>query len=342
MKRSCSLLLVLLVFLLASPLFAGGSQEGSEGSAVSDGPYSGWKVASLMPSPINDGGFSASAFNGLKEIEALGAEIAYSDSVAQADAESIMSEYAIAGYDIVMASGYEFDDALINVSEKYPDTKFVQIDGGVVNDINLYSYGYMVGEGGYLLGLIAGSLTKVSTVGLLAGGTDPAMVWEFVQAKKGILNVNPDAKIMEAYVGSWDDPVKARELAQGQIEAGADVIISVTDVGDIGVISAAQEAYDNGLKNMRDIGWGEDKNSLAPDIFIPGWTTANARLMKEAMDNIVTAGAPAGHYVFGLQDGVVGLLPFHGLVPADVEALINKTIKDYKAGTLELEIRSDF
>lgn len=341
MKRK-SLALVVLFGLAVSMLsFAGGNTENEESAPQAEGPFSGWKVASLMPGPINDAGFSASSYNGLKDIEALGAEIAYSDSVAPQDAEAILTEYGMAGFDIVMASGYEFDDALVNAAAKNPDTLYVQIDGGVVNETNLYSFGYVVGEAGHLLGLIAANLTETNTIGLLAGGTDPAMVWEFEMAKRSIASISPDAEVMEAYVGSWEDPVKARELAVGQIEAGADVIISVTDAGDVGVVSAAQEAYDGGLTSMRVLSWGEDKHEIAPDILIPGWTTANARLMKEAMSAIITDGNPAGHYSFGLLDGVVGLMPFYGLVPPDVEALVDQEIEAYRSGALKLEVRTD-
>jgi basic membrane protein A and related proteins len=353
MKSKVFLVVIVLIFLAGLPIFAGGSKETkaesssstgqteSSSSSAQEGPFSGWKIASIMPGPINDAGFSASAYNGLLELEEMGAEIAYSDRVEQTDAEAIIGEYAMAGFDIVMASGYEFDDALVSAAEKYPDTKFVQIDGGVENDNNLYSFGYLVGEGGYLLGLIAGSLTEKNVIGLLGGGTDPAMVWEFELAKRGVKEVAPGAEIMEAYVGSWYDPVKAKELAQGQIEAGADILISVCDAGDMGVVEAAQQAYDNGLKSMRVISWGEDKNEIAPELLISGWTTANARLMKEAAEAIIVEEKPAGHYVFGLREGVVGLLPYHGLVPPNVEKLVEEAIEDYLSGDLVLEIRDD-
>lgn len=301
----------------------------------------GMKIASAMPGPINDAGFSAAAYAGLMELkDTYGADVAYTDRVQTVDAEAVLEEYAKNGYDIVMAHGYEFDDAMVAAAEQYPDVIFAQIDGAMVNDTNLYSFGYHTGEGGYLLGLIAGSLTESKKIGLIGGTEDPAMVWEFKSSRTAILSLVPDAEVLEVYVGSWDDPAKCKELAQAQIEAGVDQLIVVTDGGDLGAVEAAQEAYDAGLTNIRVISWGQDKWELAPDILISGWNTSNAALMVEAAKTII-AGKPADHYVYGLQDGVVFLHPFHGLVPPEVEALINQAIEDYKNGELEIEINDN-
>lgn len=297
----------------------------------------GWKIACLMPGPINDAGWSASAYKGMIQLrDKYGAEIAYTDRVQQADQEAIMREYAKAGYDVVFGHGYEFADALTKVSQEYPDTKFVQINGAVAREPNLYSLGFRTGEGGYLTGMIAGLITKSKKVGVIGGTKFPALDLEIANFRHAIADVGTEAEVLEAYVGSWDDPAKCKELAKAQIEAGADVLLLVSDAGDAGGIEAAKEAYDAGMTNIRVISWTSDKNYLAPEIVIGGWEQSIPNQMVKGMERIA-AGALGAHYAFGMADGVTWLNPLYGLVPPEVEERVIKARDDYLNGTLKIE-----
>jgi basic membrane protein A len=266
-----------------------------------------------------------------------GADIAYTDTVAQADMEAIMREYAKAGYDVVFGHGYEFADALSKVSEEYPDTDFVQINGAIAREPNLYSLGFRTGEGGYLCGLTAGQITESGTVGVIVGTQFPAMDLEISNFHKALEDLGrEDIEVLEAYVGSWDDPATAKELATAQIEAGADVLLMVSDAGDAGGIEAAQEAYDDGLTNIRVISWTSDKNYMAPDIVLGGWEQSIPDQMRKGMEAIA-GGATGAHYAFGMADGVTWWNPVYGLVPPEVEESVIKARDDYLNGDLEIE-----
>lgn len=298
----------------------------------------GWKIAALLPGPINDAGWSASAYKGMVMLrDQYGAEIAYTDTVAQADMEAIMREYAKAGFDVVFGHGYEFADALSKVSEEYPDTNFVQINGAIAREPNLYSLGFRTGEGGYFCGLTAGQITESGVVGLIGGTQFPALDLEFANFRKALKDLGrDDIEVLEAYVGSWHDPATAKELATAQIEAGADVLLMVSDAGDAGGIEAAREAFDEGLTNIRVISWTSDKNYMDPDIVMGGWEQSIPNQMRKGMEAIA-GGATGAHYAFGMADGVTWWNPFYGLVSPEVEEAVIKARDDYLNGDLEIE-----
>jgi basic membrane protein A len=96
MKKLKKTLCLLLIFALSLLLLAGcgGSSEPSEPEksqqpeeqADQQPEVELPKVALLLPGPINDGGWNAIAYNGLKLIEEnYGVEIAYAEHVATSD-----------------------------------------------------------------------------------------------------------------------------------------------------------------------------------------------------------------------------------------------------------------
>ena len=57
--------------------------------------------------------------------------------------------------------------------------------------------------------------------------------------KAGLESVNPDAKFIVNYVGGFNDPAKAKELALIQFGQGADFIAGASAVGDLGRVRSS-------------------------------------------------------------------------------------------------------
>ena len=82
-------------------------------------------------------------------------------------------------------------------------------------------------EPAYVLGVLAGMMTKSNTLGVV--GLFPADdVNDQVNAyRAGAQSVNPDTKVKVTFIESWYDPAKAAEAANAQIAAGADYIFQL-------------------------------------------------------------------------------------------------------------------
>lgn len=148
----------------------------------------------------------------------------YTDNVWGDPAEAALRLYARKGYDIVFALS-SYSDQVKKIRNLYPKTLFVltgnpnEALGG--NSFLLYNRIY---EPSYLLGIVAGSLTKSGIVGAVGyfptEDQNDAMNAFFAGAR----SVRPDVKHKVAYIGSWWDPPLALESSKAQIAAGADQI----------------------------------------------------------------------------------------------------------------------
>ena len=165
-------------------------------------------------------------------------------------------------------------DATKLVSQEYPDTKYAAIfqfvNGGEEKFDNIWDTEFH-GEGAfYLGGYIAGKMTKSNHVGFIVGGEEPTPNAEGNGFMRGVLAANPDATVEFSYVGSYEDPAKAKEIASAMITKGCDVIQTDSGASNAGVVEACKDAgilcageisdyYDvyDGFMGIEGIGFGE-------------------------------------------------------------------------------------
>jgi basic membrane lipoprotein Med (substrate-binding protein (PBP1-ABC) superfamily) len=126
------------------------------------------------------------------------------------------------------------------------------------------------------------------------------VVSAFKAFEAGARSVNPNVKVLTAYVGNWDDASAAKEQALAQIARGADVIFQDADAAGLGVFQAARQT-----KTVRVIGSNSDQNAVAPEVTLGSVVIDLPRaMMMIARD--VKSGTFKGHvYRLGEADGVV-------------------------------------
>jgi basic membrane protein A and related proteins len=97
------------------------------------------KIALLTDALFSDAGWGAFAYNAAQVLKTkYGHELSFLDNVAIPNIESTLRDYASAGYDLIIAHGYEWGDPAINVGKDYPNTKFV-VFTGLVKSTNVAS-----------------------------------------------------------------------------------------------------------------------------------------------------------------------------------------------------------
>jgi basic membrane protein A len=151
-------------------------------------------------------------------------EYSYSEKMKPVDAGSAARQYASKGFDIVIAHGAQYKNLVLEMAEEFPKTTFAFGTNAEIGPKNVFTYMPQSEQTGYLNGLIAGLTTKSNLIGLVGpvdGGDAARYDRGFVL---GVKAVNPKAEVKVAHTGSFGDFVKAGELAQTQIKAGADVL----------------------------------------------------------------------------------------------------------------------
>ena len=96
--------------------------------------------------------------------------------------------------------------------------------------------------------MIAGGTTKSNVIGMVGGYAIPEVNRLMNAFMAGALSVNPDAKFLVTFIGSWYDPPKAKEAAFAMIDAGADVMYAER----FGVSDAAKERGIKAIGNVID------------------------------------------------------------------------------------------
>lgn len=176
----------------------------------------------------------------------FGIEVKKIESIDAARFEDDIRAMAKEGYNLIITTFGYMQGPMETVSKEFPDTMFA----GIYQDTNLgdTKFENVVGtsfQGGgtfYLTGYMAGKTTKSNIIGVIPGAEEPGPNSEANAFMQGVKAANPDATVEFAFVGSYEDPAKMKEIAAAMIAKGADVIQGDGGGEDTGIIEAAEEA----------------------------------------------------------------------------------------------------
>ncbi len=287
----------------------------------------GLRVVSIFQTPIEepwDGAIHQALLRAKKE---MGIQYEWTEKVSGADFERVVREYAEKGYDLIMGDAFGQEQAARRVAKAYPKIKFLFGSGLGPAQPNFGVFDDWIHEPAYLCGMIAGKLTKSNVLGVVGGHPVPEVNRLINAFKAGAKEVNPNAKVKVAFIGSWFDPPKTKEAALAQIEAGADVLYGER----YGVIDAAKDRGKLAFGNLLD------QHKLAPDTVITGPVWDMYPLVKFAVESVRRGTFVAMDYAEWtmMQKGGAKLAPFYGWekkLPKDVLDMVQKREQEIRSG----------
>lgn len=201
--------------------------------------------------------------------------------------EAALTHLAEAGTKLIISLGYQNVSIVGRIARDYPTTKFVVIDGLVPNPYaNVQSVLFKDNEGAFLVGVLAGYLTKNNHVAFVGGVDVPLIRNFFIGFEQGVRYVEPNITVTAKSVGSleddtspWNNPDKAYKIAtQLYTEDGADIIFAAAGGSSIGVLKAAKE------QGHYAIGVDTNQNSLYPGTVI----SSMVKRVDRAVYNAIT------------------------------------------------------
>mgnify|MGYP000904636788 FL=1 len=298
-KISFVVVMVLLLGLLAAPAYA---QKTRVGLIFAEGG-------------LGDQSFNDAAYRGLMQAkEELPVEVIYVEPADIAEMEEHQRSYAELGLDLVIVIGFIHQSALTEVSADYPNIHFAIVDD-VVDNPNVTSLLFEEHEGSFLVGVVAGMMTKSNIVGFV-GGMEVPLIRKFqVGFEEGVKWANPDAQVLVNYAGAFDDPGRGRELAISQYERGADIIYHAAGGTGSGVIDAAAS------HDFYAIGVDSDQDYMAPGKVLTSMIKRVDMAVYEVIKAAVEGTLEGGTWTFGVADGGVGTSEFtytRDIVPQEV------------------------
>ncbi len=283
---------------------------------------------------VNDRSFNQMAFEGLQKAEKdFGASIKVQESKANADYVSNLTRFANGNYDIVFAVGFKMQDALKEVAPRFPNVKFVIIDGDAPALPNCSSYKFQEQEGSFLVGALAGLMTKTNVVGFVGGEQMPLIQKFETGYKAGLMTTNPKAMVKVGYANSFADPQKGQELAISQMNAKADIIYHAAGETGVGVIKAVEAKG----KGFYAVGVDKDQDSEAKGRVLTSMVKRVDVAVYQATESVSKGAFKAGSTTVGLKEDGVGLSPMEftkGDVPPPVMARVNELKAQIIAGKI--------
>lgn len=294
-----------------------------------------FKVGLLTSGSVNDKGWNQLAYEALQRMEQeVGAQVSNLEAGSSPAAyEKLLRDYASQGYAVVIAHGFEYQDAALAVAQDYPETWFF-VSSSRVHEGRVLGWNLDSSQTWYLMGVIAASMGQQA--GLVGGMEIPPIKASFTGFTHGAHSVNPDFPIRITYLGSWDDVGAAKEAALTLVADGADFVVPNADAAGAGVYQAAVEAG----PGVRAFGVLYDVIAQAPLNIV-----ANSRSnLGQGMINVVRqvkegAFQPSGNIEFGLKDSDVMWLMYNDgaatPVPDDVRALVETAKQKIIAGEID-------
>ena len=234
-----------------------------------------------------DKSFNDAAYRGLERAKKeLGIDFEYIEPGPGADRETALRQFANrADISLIFGVGFIFTDDITNIAKEFPSKHFACIDY-IVDSAktipqNLVALKFKEEEGSYLVGALAGLMTKTGTIGFIGGMQSPLIKKFEVGYAAGAKFANPKCDVLVAYVGvtadAFKNPGKGKELALGQYSKGADIIYHASGPTGSGVMEAARELH------KLVIGVDSDQYPEAPGFILTSMTKVVDNAIYEAI-----------------------------------------------------------
>lgn len=259
-------------------------------------------------------------------------------------------------YDIIITGTFNMEEPVETIAPKYPKKTYIVFDTTVdyakIKGLdNVYTITYKQNEAGFLAGALAAQMTTKTDIpnmnpdkkiGFL-GAMDTPVINDFLVGYiEGAKYIDKDTKVDVAYIQSFSDAAKGKELALIQYQNnGVDIGFNVAGRAGLGQIEAAQTA------NKYAIGVDSDQAALfadTPDKANKIFTSALKRVdnsLLRAVDMYFEGTLPKGKTEnLGLKEGSVGIAKnsyYEKLVPQDVRTKLDDVEKKVASGEIKVD-----
>jgi basic membrane lipoprotein Med (substrate-binding protein (PBP1-ABC) superfamily) len=261
-----------------------------------------FRVALLTPGPVSDAGWNAAAYDGMQLIRRqLGAQTALVQTTSPADFDDAFRDFAARDFNLIFAHGFEYTDAALNAGRQFPHSYFV-VTSGSASSANVASISFKIEQAAYVLGVLAGSMSRTGIAGTVGGIELPAIKLTFAGFERGFLSVRPGGRVLTSFIGSFDDVGAAKEAALAEISQGADMLFHNADAAGLGVFQAAAQ------RHVYAFGSNRDQNDVAPSVVLASAVTSIPQAFLKIATEVKTGDFHPSMVQFGMADGMVRVM----------------------------------
>ncbi len=294
-------------------------------AAAAAGPL---KIAFAYIGPVGDAGWTFAHNQGRLAVEKeFGDKVAVSivEKVPEGpEAERVIRDLVGQGNTLIFGTTFGYMEPMLKVAADNPNVKF-EHGTGYKTAPNMRTYDARTYEGAYMAGVIAGSMSKTGTIGVVGSIPIPEVIRNINTFTMGAQSVNPKIKTKVVWVNAWFDPPKETEGAQSLLNQGADVLFQNTD--SAAVLQTAEKA------GKYAFGWDSDMSQFGPKAHLASavinWAPYYIKATKDALEGTWTTGG----VWWGVKEGAIDIVSISDKVPADVKAKVDAVKAGLKDGS---------
>jgi basic membrane protein A len=288
-----------------------------------------------------DKSFNDAAYAGLLRAQKeLGVAIEFLEPASSEDREAAMRLFAARGFDLVVGVGFIFSSDVDRVARDFPRVHFACVDYAPPPSgapPNVAGLAFHEEEGSYLVGGVAGLMSRTKHVGFVGGMRGPLIRKFEAGYEAGVKAACPECVVHSAYVGTspdaFKDPAKAKALAIAEISAGADVLYHASGASGHGVFEAAHDA------RRLAIGVDSDQYAEMPDAVVTSMVKRADVAVFDTIHGVADGRFEGGMHMFGVTDGAIDYVhegPHAALLAREVIARVEELRADIAAGRVHV------
>jgi len=303
------------------------------GTDLQAAPATKLKLAGVFPGVVTDADYNTLGFVALRSVGSeLGVEVAYSESVAVPDVERVMREYIDLKYSIIWTHGGQFISQTEKLAREFRNVTFIAEADAPLAELpaNLWVIDRNFQIGFYPIGALAAMLTQSGKIAYVGGLTLPFSYAEVHAIRQALRDQRRPVDLKPVWVGDFNDPAKARQVADALIADGADVIMGSLNLGMLGVFEAVKASPRRVLVTAKYT----DKAGFAPQHYVTSVLYDFAGPLRTIVRRI-QRGETRGNYPLGFDTGVGLQFPLRN-IPDTVNATMRRLMTDLVAGKIKV------
>ena len=219
-----------------------------------------FRVAFIYIGPVGDLGYTYAHDQGRIALAETvpNVETAFLENVPDtlADSERAIRGYAEEGYDLIVATSFNYGPAVLSVAQQFPDIQFIHISGYQTAENVSTGFG-KIEEPQYVSGYVAARMAETATLGYVGAFPIPEVIRGINAFTLGAQVANPDVTVQVVWTNTWFDPQLEAAAAQSLVDLGIEVI--ATNQDSPAPLQAAEAA------GRYAVGYNVDTSKLAPD-----------------------------------------------------------------------------
>jgi len=232
-----------------------------------------------------------------------------------------LSELCEEGYDIVFTTSSAYLNITLRAALKYENIKFFNCSP-VKAFRNVSTYFGRSHEPRFLLGLIAGAITKSGIIGYIDIYNETEIITGINAFALGVKTVNPNAKVIISWLNEAGDVDNSKEAIQELHKSGADIIMQ----NDL--IALGKGSRDFGLYSLK---YNEKEGKWIPEVNYALITWDWGEFYEKILRNIVNGSfkgifsteSKRVSFWWGMDSGLVDIIYSKHNVPTQTQRLVD-------------------